>query len=190
MRKPSATKGFHIRHATASAPSAAGRTRSASLTPKQTLFVAEYLANGLNATRAYLASHPNCRSQSAAAVEGHRTLRIPKVQRAIAAAHAERFERLKMDGDEAMALLAVIARADLAEAVDAETGAMLPVHRWPLTLRLAVKSVKGRSITLHDGLKACELIARAAGRLSPAPSRVGIFDHAAYLSGLTDPGYE
>lgn len=89
-----------------------------------------------------------------------------------------------------MALLAVIARADLAEAFDSETGAMLPVHQWPLTLRLAVKSVKSGSITLHDGLKACELLARAIGRLRPALSRISFFDHAAYLGGLTDPGHE
>jgi len=37
--------------------------------------------------------------------------------------------------------LAVIARADLADAFDPETGAMLPVHEWPLTLRLEHRSV-------------------------------------------------
>lgn len=158
----------------------------------QRAFVAEYLANGLNATRAYLAAHPRCRSQAAAAVGAHRTLRNAKVQRAIAAAQAERFERLKMDGDEAMGLLAIIARANIADAFDPDTGAMLPVHQWPLTLRLAVKSVKnlnslkGPSITLHDGLKACELIARAAGRLGSTSFRSDGFDHAAYLAGLTD----
>jgi hypothetical protein len=71
----------------------------------------------------------------------------------------------------AMALLAVIARANLADAYD-ERGRLLPVPLWRLTLQLAVKSVKGCSIILHDGLKACWLIARAAGRLSPAPSRI------------------
>jgi hypothetical protein len=42
----------------------------------------------------------------AAAVEAHRTLRNPKVQSAIAAEQTDRFERLKIDGDEAMALIA------------------------------------------------------------------------------------
>jgi hypothetical protein len=163
------------------------RPPATDLTPKQHRFVAEYLANGLNATRAYLASHPHCRSQAAAAVGGHRTLRSAKVQRAIAAAQADRFQRLKMDGDEAMALLAVIARANLADAYD-ERGKLLPFPQWPLTLQLAVKSVKGSCITLLDGLKACELIARAAGRLGPASSRIAVFDHAAFLCDLTDPG--
>ena len=92
-----------------------------------------------------------------------------------------------MDGDEAMALLAVIARADLAEAFDPDTGAMLAVDQWPLTLRLAVKSVKGAAITLHDSLKACEIIARAAGRLRNDRTRGATFDHAAYLSNLERP---
>ena len=162
-------------------------TRPADLTAKQSLFVAEYSANGLNATRAYLASHPNCRSQLAGAVAGHRTLRSAKVQRAIAAEQADRFQRLEMDGDEAMALLAVIARADLAEAFNPGTGEMLPLHQWPITLRLAVKSVKGAAITLHDSLKACEIIARAAGRLGNDRTRSATFDHAAYLSGLEGP---
>jgi hypothetical protein len=156
---------------------------------KQSRFVAEYLANGFNATRAYFASHPHCRSEAAASVGGHRTLRNAKVQRAISAEQADRFRRLKMDGDEAMALLAVIARANIADAFD-RTGAMLPVHQWPLTLQLAVKSVKSSSITLHDGLKACELIARAAGRLSPKRSGIDGFDHVTYLAGLNDAGPE
>jgi hypothetical protein len=190
MRRSSATRAAKSADGAALPPSGVERNGSAALTAKQRLFAAEYLANGLNATRAYLASHPNCRSQAAAAVEGHRTLRNPKVQRVIAAEQASRFARLKMDGDEAMALLAVIARADLVEAFDLETGAMLPAHQWPLTLRLAVKSfsIKRRSITLHDGLKACELIARAAGRLTPTSSRTSVFDHAAYLAGIAGAG--
>jgi hypothetical protein len=44
---------------------------SETLTPRQEAFIREYDANG-NGTRAYMASHPECRSVGAAAVEAHR----------------------------------------------------------------------------------------------------------------------
>lgn len=92
-----------------------------------------------------------------------------------------------MEADEAMALLSTIARADILELFD-ENGDMLPVHLWPASIRLAVKTVRcsrsGVSITLHDALRACELIATAAGRLKPSAEHRQPFDYAAYLVPL------
>jgi phage terminase small subunit len=50
------------------------------LTPNQALFCSEYLKDR-NATKAYLVAYPNCKSENAAAVEGHRLLRNPKVHK-------------------------------------------------------------------------------------------------------------
>lgn len=47
------------------------------------VFVEEYMANGGNATRAYLAAYPRCRSENAAAVNGRRLLRKTQIQAAI-----------------------------------------------------------------------------------------------------------
>lgn len=153
------------------------------LTAKQRLFVAEYLANGHNATRAYMACHPKCLSYDAARVKAHETVTNGNVQRAIALAQAARFKRLEMNGDEAIALLSLSARADIKDIYDPETGALLPVHQWPDSVRLAVKSVKANGdIVLHDGLRARELMAQAAGRIKNTVDVNHRFDHAAYLA--------
>lgn len=48
------------------------------------VFVEEYMANGGNATAAYKASHPRCKSEKAAGVEGHRLLANPRIHAMIA----------------------------------------------------------------------------------------------------------
>lgn len=166
------------------------------LTSTQRAFVAELLANGLNATRAYKATHPRCTSDQAARVEGSRTLALPHVAAAIAQRQAARWQRLQMDGDEAMALIALSARADILDAygpAPATAGeaanddlVLLPVSRWPERLRLAVKAVKADgSIVLHDALRARELVATATGRIRSKVDVAHSFDHAAMLAALT-----
>lgn len=96
----------------------------------------------------------------------------------------ERWKRLEMTAAEAAALIALRARADIGQAFD-ETGEMLPVHRWPEELRLAVKSVRGEHVTLHDGLKACEVVLQMHGTLKHAVD-VRHFDHVAYLASKSE----
>lgn len=43
----------------------------------------------------------------------------------------------------------------------------------------------GMPITLHDGLRAPELMAIAAGRLRPQHAHRHTFDHVAYLANLS-----
>lgn len=150
-------------------------------------FVAAYIGNGGNATRAYLEIHPDV-ARTTAAAEGWKLLRNPQIRKAVDEARAERLEALQMGADEAMALIAVSARADIADAYD-ENGKVLPVQQWPETLRLAVKSIRpgvdGKDIiTLHDGLHARSLIAASHGKLKATLELK--FDHAKYL-GATPP---
>lgn len=153
------------------------------LTAMQQQFVVEFLANGGNATRAYLASHPNCKSTAAAAVEGNRVLRTPHIQKKIELEQERRWKRLEMKGDEAIALISISARADIRDIHDPDTGAILPVKDWPDSVRLAVKGIKANGdIILHDGLKARELLAQAAGRIKNTLNVNHNFDHAAYLA--------
>jgi hypothetical protein len=49
------------------------------------VFVEEYMANGGNATRAYLAAYPRCRSEKAAASNGLKLLRKTEIRDAITA---------------------------------------------------------------------------------------------------------
>lgn len=154
------------------------RTRAPEL---EEAFALAYIANGGNATKAYLEIKPDVQ-RTTAAVEGSRLLRNPKVRRLVDDARAERFAVLEMEADEAVALISLSARADIGDAYD-EAGNLLPVWQWPDVLRLAVKGIKpgpfGDTITLHDGLKARELMAQIQGRLKNTLELK--FDHAKYL---------
>jgi len=153
--------------------------------PEPTLeeaFALAYIASGENATKAYLALRPDV-LRTTAAVEGCKLLRNPKVARAVADARAERYAALEMQADEAVALISLTARADIGDAYAEDGVTLLPVAQWPASLRLAVKGIKpgpfGDSITLHDGLRARELMAQIQGRLKNTLELK--FDHAKYL---------
>lgn len=155
------------------------------LTPAQTEFILEYEANGRNATSAYLKAHPSCRSRAAAAVEGSRTLRNPNVVRALELIRADRAARLNMAADEAAALLAIRARADIRLAYD-DAGKLLPVRDWPDEFASAVKAFKpDGTIVLHDGLKACITVLQMHGKLRSTAKEAVQFDHLAYLAALS-----
>lgn len=157
------------------------------LTGFQELFVAEYLANGGNATAAYRSAHNGGVKDSTAASEASKLLRVPKIRARVDAGRQERFRRLAMEGDEAIALLSLRARADIRQCFD-EKGKLLPLAELPDTVALAVKSVKADgTLVLHDGLKAAELMAIATGRLKNTLNLNHTFDHARHLAGLDDP---
>lgn len=137
------------------------------LSPEDRTFVLAYLANGGNGTRAYLAAHPEAKVTTAA-TEAWKRLRNPEIRRALEAQRAELWRRLEMSAEEALALVALSARADIAD-IYGPDGRMLPVHEWPDSFRLAVRGIEfkksGPKITLHDGLRAREIVLTAAGRL-------------------------
>jgi hypothetical protein len=137
------------------------------LKPQIELFVLEYLKD-FNGTRAYKASHPNCRSDKAAATEAWRYLRKPEIAARIDAGEKAQHARLRMEGEEALARISQVARADITELFD-DRGHLLPVSLWPQGLRRCVKSIKqtefGLAVQLHDSLRAQELMAQAAGVL-------------------------
>ena len=162
-----------------------------SLTLAQHGFCLNYLANGDNATAAYKATHPHCRSEKAATVEGHRTLVKPRVQQYIQHEIEARNRRLRMLGDEALETISVYARADIGE-LFTESGQLKVLHQMPLNVRRTIKSIKhtpaGPVIQLHDALKANRLMAIAAGELKPQHQHKHTFDHAAYLGAAPPAG--
>ncbi len=183
------TKQKQQARAAAARVALAAKQREAELTAFRELFVAEYVANGGNATRAYLSASGDTVKVTTAGVEACRLLKDPKVRAAVDAATTERFKRLEMKGDEAIALLSLTARADLAQAYD-EDGQQLPFWQWPEALRLAVKGIKPDGTVIpQDPRKARELMAVATGRLR-ATVDVHHFDHAKYLAGLDEPPEE
>jgi phage terminase small subunit len=149
------------------------------LSENERAFVLIYEGNGRNATRAYLEIHPGVKVTTAA-VEGWKLLRIPKIAAALEEDSKERFARLEMKADEALARISAIARVDVLDAYDDE-GKMLPVVGWPENLRRAVKSIKANGdVVLYDALRAAELMAQAGGKLKANALSI-TFDHAKYL---------
>lgn len=121
-------------------------------TRKENLFVAEFLANGSNATAAYKATHPRA-SQATAEANAHKLLKKPRVVAALAVETKARLARLQMDGDEALVLNTLIARADIRRFYG-PTGRLLDIREWPDDVALVVKSISetkyGKKLELYD----------------------------------------
>jgi hypothetical protein len=138
-------------------------------------FVHEYDGNGGNGTRAYLQVHPKVKPETAA-TEAWKLLRIPKVAEALAELRAARWARLKMNGDEAMALLSNDARADIRE-LFGEGWAMLPPDQWPDSVARSVKGIRpgvaGTTVLLNDSLAARRIILEQTGQIKNPAAELG-----------------
>lgn len=100
------------------------------LTPKQDLFVAEYLID-LNATRAAIAAGY---SPNGAEVQGSQLLRIPKVAAEIAKRHGKRLDRLEISADEVLGELRKMAMANMLDYIAiAENGRTFDINFSQLT---------------------------------------------------------
>lgn len=95
-------------------------------------------------------------------------LRKVKVQTFLERERAPGLERLRMDADEALYLISCDARADIRELFD-EDGQLLPIHRWPESIALSVKTFQagrhGARIVLNDKLAALKIILQQTGTL-------------------------
>ena len=93
-----------------------------SLTPKQALFVAEYIKD-FNATQAAIRAGY---SERTAASQGQRVLHYVEIQNEIASALAGRIERIQVDSDWLLSRLVQEATADVADLFDGD-GNLKPV---------------------------------------------------------------
>lgn len=158
---------------------------------KVDIFIHEYLTNGGNAARAYLAIHPGTQYNSARTLAWRLLTKVDVAER-IAREKKLRIQRLKIDGDEALALLAINANAPayLADAYDAK-GQLKPIHEWPPELQLASKGIKpgpfGDQIILDSPQRARELLAVAGGKLKNAID-VNVIDLVEYLGAKPPKG--
>lgn len=114
------------------------------LTPKQRLFVAEYLKD-LNATQAAI----RCGySEKTAYSQGQRLLKNVEVRKAIDLGMATREQEVQVDATYVLKRLYEMAEADVADIYD-DDGNLKPVKDWPTVWR---KMVKGIEINeLFDG---------------------------------------
>lgn len=91
----------------------------AGMTPKQTLFVAEYLANGLNATQAAISAGY---SQKSAEVEGSRLLRNAKVAAVVAGKTEKRLDKLEITAEKVLRELALMGFSNMLDYMTIEDG--------------------------------------------------------------------
>ena len=116
------------------------------MTEKQKMFCDEYLANGLNATQAYLTVYKNVKNKASAAEMVSRLLRNVKVREYIDVALAKIHDEKTMDAKEIMERLTAIGREQTTDEL--------------LTMEGAVMEVKSRT---QDRIKALELLGKAYG---------------------------
>jgi|GEM_PF-2424996 len=117
-------------------------------TDSQLAFLYEYLANGFNATQAYLDTNQTDKT-STAQVEGHRTLRKPKIKELL----KRRLEEKAMTADEVLARLADIARGDIGEFIEFDDNGVIKVSLAKakrLGLTHLIKKVKSKRIPEKD----------------------------------------
>lgn len=110
---------------------------SKKLTPKQALFISEYLIDG-NATRAAIAAGAPA---AGAHVAGARWLKGDKVAAAIAEAHGRRAAKLEVNAERVLAELAKLAFYDPADLFD-EKGRLLPITRLDDISRAAIAGIE------------------------------------------------
>ncbi len=109
---------------------------TAKLTPRQGIFIAEYLVDG-NATRAAIAAGF---AVSSADVTGARLLKKSKVAKALALRHARRVDKLEITAERVLGELAKLAFYDPGKLFD-ESGDLLPIPQMDDVTRAAVASL-------------------------------------------------
>lgn len=116
------------------------------MTEKQKLFCEEYLANGLNATQAYLKVYKNVKSTDVAGAAAARLLGNVSVNDYINVALAKIHDEKTMDAKEVMERLTAIGREETTDQL--------------LTMDGDIKEVKSKT---QDRIRALELIGKAYG---------------------------
>ena len=116
------------------------------MTEKQKQFCDEYLANGLNATQAYLAVYKSVKSTDVASAAAARLLGNVSVNEYINVALAKIHDEKTMDAKEVMERLTAIGREETTDQL--------------LTMDGDIKEVKSKT---QDRIRALELIGKAYG---------------------------
>jgi len=117
-------------------------------TDSQLAFIQEYLANGFNATQAYLDTNQTDKA-STAQVEAHRVLSYPKISELI----RRRLEEKALAADEVLARLAEIARGDIGDFLEFDDNGVINVSLAKakrLGLTHLIKKVKSKRIPEKD----------------------------------------
>lgn len=143
-----------------------------SLTPKQKIFVDEYLVD-LNATRAYRAAYKGCKSDGVASVNGSRLLTNPKIAEYLAKRRKDMQKRTEVTQDRVIQELAAIAFSDILDYVSISDDGpysevvLTPTKSIPTHKRAAIAGIKqganGIEVKLYDKLVALDKLGQHLG---------------------------
>jgi phage terminase small subunit len=139
------------------------------LTPKQAIFIAEYLVDG-NGTRAAVAAGV---PETSASVTASRWLKMRSISAVIAERRARRVHLLGEEAERLDRELANVVFADIGRFYDAE-GKRIPVHLLDEDLRRAINSVTDEKrdgkyvqhVKLADKIRAIELLYKRKGLMA------------------------
>ena len=123
------------------------RQPKTALTHKQQMFIERYVLT-LNATQAYLESHPGI-TWGTANTKGSGLLKDIRIGSEIKSRLAPELERYRPDAANVLAEFANLAFSNIRDTVDAN-GAMIPLHQLPRRVTAALKKVKTKEITATD----------------------------------------
>jgi phage terminase small subunit len=142
------------------APSTKGplQARQHGLSARQYAFCLEWVANGFNATQAYLKSHKGVLYLTAVS-NGSRMLRNAKVAAFLEEKVGGVWKPLEMSGEEALARVAQDARADHRFLYDAK-GKILHPSKWPDEIANSLESYK----VLEDGRYEIKFVSKGQAR--------------------------
>jgi Terminase small subunit len=152
-------------------------------------FAHEYLANGRNATQAYLRIKPKASSRTAQ-TQGSKLLSRSMVRAFVDTELQRMWKEQIMSGSEALALISAKARFNPQRLF--KDNKLLPISEWAPDDALCVKKLKptqhGTAVELYDGLKASELMAINAGHLRQGIDHAHTFKHVEYLGAEPPKG--
>lgn len=115
-----------------------------SVTQRRKLFAEAYMANGQNATQAAITAGLSAKT---AYSTGPRMLENAEVQQIINERSREVAEKAELTTNGTLGALKQIMDFDPAEMYDAN-GSMIPIHKLPKHVRMALQSMKGTSLHL------------------------------------------
>lgn len=139
------------------------------LTEQQYTFCLEYLANGFNASAAYKKAHPGV-TDGTARTEGWRSLTNPDIRAFLKQRMDGPWKARQLDGEEALALVAGDAVADVRLLYDAK-GAFLKPQDWPDEIAQSVEAIEFnedgsvKKVKLAGKLAARRIILEQTGKL-------------------------
>jgi phage terminase small subunit len=117
------------------------------MTPKQTLFVAEYLANGLNATQAAISAGY---SEKSAASIGEENLRKPEIAAAIAESSQKHLEALDYSIERTLREVSRLAFFDVASLFE-DDGSLKRIKDIDVASRAAIAGLEVTELFEGDG---------------------------------------